>query len=105
MPLVSIVPAIISRLSALMGWHHLDSFWPYYSLVVAAFVPWLSVANPLVTIVFVERYRRFMASLLQGNLARIGVASTNSNRNRMMPPETGLQAVRAVAKPNNRSPA
>ena len=86
-----------------MLWHHLDSSWKYYSLMVAAFVPWLSVASPLVTILFVERYRRFMTDILQGNLARIGVATTSINR--MMPPVTGFQAVREAMQQINRSPA
>ena len=76
MPLVSIVPAILSRISVLMLWHHLDSFWPYYGLVVAAFVPWLSVINPLVTLVFVERYRNHLAGLFGRirKIARVGPA-------------------------------
>ena len=87
-------------------WNQLDAFWAHYGLVAAALVPWLSVANPLVTILFVERYRRFMVGLLQGHLARIGVAPTtsNRNRNRMMPPETGFQAVRAAMERINRVP-
>ena len=89
LPLVTIVPSVISRLSTLLAWHQLDAFWPNYSLVVAAFVPWLSVANPLVTILFVERYRRFLVGLFQRNLAR--VAGTSSNR--MMPQEIVLQAM------------
>ena len=103
MPLVSIIPAIIARITPLMQqWNNFDSFWEYYFMVVAAFVPWLSVANPLVTILFVERYRRFVAGLFHGNLARIGVAPINSNR--MMPPETGLQAVMAAKQRINRLP-
>ena len=95
MPLVTIVPAIISRITAIMQWNNFDTFWRFYFLVVAAFVPWLSVASPLVTILFVERYRRFIVELFRGSLARIGVASTNNNR--MMPPvTTGFQAAQRI---------
>ena len=100
LPLVTIVPSVISRITILMVWHNLDSFWQYNGLISTVFGPWLSVANPLVTILFVERYRRFMGEILHGILMRIGVIATTSNR--ILPSETGFLAVRAAKQEINR---
>ena len=79
LPLTTIMPSVISRLKSLLGHEHGDA-WKAYFLVAAAFVPWLSVADPLVTILFIERYRNYVIGHLilrrggggEGGGARVG---------------------------------
>ena len=67
----------------------MDNFWTYYAMVIAGVVPWLSVLSPLVSILFIERYRTFVAGLFWRNLNRVGVVNTS---NQMVPPaETGIR--------------
>ena len=83
LPLVTIVPAVISRVSGLLGFEF-SAFWTDYFLVIAAFVPWLSVVNPLITILYVERYRQFVAKRFRSSIFLFGrnaIAIANANLN------------------------
>ena len=65
---------LTAKFSTISGLN-MGTFLDYNGLIGAAVLPWMSVANPLVTILFVERYRKFMRKLILGNPHQIGVGA------------------------------
>ena len=70
------ITTIVSKLRTISGLYT-GAFLEYNGLIGAAVLPWMSVANPIVTILFVERYRKFMRKLILGNPPQIGVVANN----------------------------
>ena len=70
----------------------LGLFWMYFDLVIGVLVPWLSVLNPLVTMIFVERYRKYLSGLsCFGRLTRVGASGGG-----MMPHPASDDVVRTL---------
>ena len=92
------LPGIVCRVQTILG-HDLGNFWTYEAMVVVACVPWLSVTNPLVTILFVERYRQFVGGMLRGHLNRVDPTSSQQQRNQQAAAAGIRQVTPAQAKP------
>ena len=77
LPALSTVIALISRLEDIFVVNSAQ-YLAYFGLTITACIPWVSVINPLVVILFVERYRKYMARLFRGG-GRTGTVNPQNN--------------------------
>ena len=50
----------------------------FLNLSLSACIPWVSVINPLIVILFVERYRKYTSRMLRGGQGTVTVKPLNN---------------------------